>query len=247
MLFMQADPSDPFSAKHFTIQGLFDGAGWLAKALLTAQTSDIASPDVTVELEALIPKELSKNSVKGMSSTFNSYVNTLRFNETYLSDDELQTASSSNASCGLVRNWLIRFNEKAIERLNCILRTVAEAEIIPRTPLCDAQSGAPLAVNFCRGGVRLEIQSANDAVVSLLALPSQVEMQLARPTLTDECVLLLDEPELHLNPVIQATVAEYIAEISRTANAQVILVTHSDHIVHRLRQYSDSAILNIER
>ncbi|MCY6493902.1 hypothetical protein [Leptolyngbya sp. GGD] len=173
---------------------------------------------MTVELEALIPKELSKNSVKGMSSTFNSYVNTLRFNETYLSDDELQTASSSNASCGLVRNWLIRFNEKAIERLNCILRTVAEAEIIPRTPLCDAQSGAPLAVNFCRGGVRLEIQSANDALVSLLALPSQVEMQLARPTLTDECVLLLDEPELHLNPALLHESQKFNARLGRALN-----------------------------
>lgn len=239
--------TNTFSAEHFAVEGLFNGTGWITKALLTAQKVDVAPPHVTVEIESLIVQGSDRKSVQGPSSALISHINQLRFNENYRSDDELHIVSCSGSKSELVRNWLIRFDEQTIGRLNRILRVVAQAEIVSRTPLSDAQAGAPLAVYFCRGGATFEIQFANHALVSLLALFSEVEMQLARPTLTGECVLLLDEPEVHLSPVIQATIADHIAEISRAAGAQVILVTHSDHIVHRFWRYSDSAILNIEQ
>jgi predicted ATP-dependent endonuclease of OLD family len=243
-LFTQTNTS---SASHFAVEGIFDETRWITKALLASQKVDGAPPHVTVELESLIVKDSGRKPVQGSSSTLIGHVSQLSFNENYLSDDELHNVSCSGSQSELVRNWLIRFDEQAIERLNRILREVAQAEIISRTSLSDAQAGTPLAVHFCREGNTFEIQSANHALVSLLALLSEVEMQLARSTVTNECVLLLDEPETHLNPRVQATIAEYIAEISRAASAQVILVTHSDHIVHRLWQHSDSAILNIER
>jgi predicted ATPase len=46
--------------------------------------------------------------------------------------------------------------------------------------------------------------------------------------------ILIEQPELHLNPALQVRLAEFFIAISR-AGRQIVLETHSEHIVNALR------------
>jgi predicted ATPase len=48
-------------------------------------------------------------------------------------------------------------------------------------------------------------------------------------------VLLLEQPELHLHPAVQQRLGDFLLACSRTGR-QVIVETHSDHLVTRLRR-----------
>ncbi len=238
---------DAFLADHLEVQGIFEGPSWISKGRLTSKAAPAGQPDVGVELELRIPRDLLLPVTRGASAALINHVSTLRLDETYLSDDELKVASRPGSHAVVVRNRLIRLDEAVIERLNRTLRKLAKAEIIARTTLAEAQAGAPLTIHFRRGGSTFEIRSANHALVNALTLLSEVETQLRHPTETGERLLLLDEPELHLNPLAQAAMAEHLAEVSLAAGAQIVSTTHSDHIVRRLWSHADSAIITIER
>ena len=47
-------------------------------------------------------------------------------------------------------------------------------------------------------------------------------------------ILLLEQPELHLNPAVQSRLADFLASASRVGK-QIICETHSEHLVNRLR------------
>ena len=48
-------------------------------------------------------------------------------------------------------------------------------------------------------------------------------------------VLLIENPEVHLHPVGQAAMGEFLAEVA-TAGVQVIMETHSDHVLNGIRR-----------
>jgi predicted ATPase len=52
----------------------------------------------------------------------------------------------------------------------------------------------------------------------------------ARPSST----ILIEEPEIHLHPRAQAKLVERLAKISEEYNLQLILTTHSEHVLFRL-------------
>ena len=45
---------------------------------------------------------------------------------------------------------------------------------------------------------------------------------------------MIEEPEIHLHPKAQADLAEVLAEEARAGDKQVIMTTHSEHILNRL-------------
>ena len=46
--------------------------------------------------------------------------------------------------------------------------------------------------------------------------------------------VLIEEPEIHLHPKAQAELAEVLAETAKTDDKQIIMTTHSEHLVERL-------------
>ena len=48
-------------------------------------------------------------------------------------------------------------------------------------------------------------------------------------------LLLIENPEVHLHPVGQASMGEFLAEVA-TAGTQVIMETHSDHVLNGIRR-----------
>ena len=49
--------------------------------------------------------------------------------------------------------------------------------------------------------------------------------------------LLLEQPELHLNPRVQANLGDFFVHITRERHTQLIIETHSQHLLSRLRTH----------
>lgn len=69
-------------------------------------------------------------------------------------------------------------------------------------------------------------------------LPIVVAALFAKP----EGILLIENPEVHLHPFGQATMGEFLAEVA-AAGVQVILETHSDHVLSGVRKAVKRGVL----
>ena len=52
----------------------------------------------------------------------------------------------------------------------------------------------------------------------------------------EKSIILLEQPELHLHPNAQAALADLMLEVAETRNLQLIVESHSEHIVRRLQR-----------
>lgn len=53
-----------------------------------------------------------------------------------------------------------------------------------------------------------------------------------------ERVLIVENPEAHLHPYGQSQIGQFLAELSHKGGVQVIVETHSDHVIDGMRLYS---------
>lgn len=53
-----------------------------------------------------------------------------------------------------------------------------------------------------------------------------------------ERVLIVENPEAHLHPYGQSQIGQFLAELSHKGRVQVIVETHSDHVINGMRLYS---------
>lgn len=60
-----------------------------------------------------------------------------------------------------------------------------------------------------------------------------------------EDVVLIENPEVHLHPAGQAAIGEFLGKVS-SAGVQVILETHSDHVLNGIRRAVKSGLLSSE-
>jgi predicted ATPase len=49
-------------------------------------------------------------------------------------------------------------------------------------------------------------------------------------------ILLLEQPEIHLHPAVQAGLADVFAEVVKERRVQIILESHSEHLLRRLQR-----------
>ncbi len=61
-----------------------------------------------------------------------------------------------------------------------------------------------------------------------------------------EDILLIENPEVHLHPAGQALMGQFLAEVA-SAGVQVILETHSDHILNGIRRFVKSGKISPEQ
>ena len=94
-----------------------------------------------------------------------------------------------------------------------------------KTELIPSQKIRPVAIS-ARGNVNLAAEGfGTNALVGLL-------LQLARAEAG--ATLLIEEPEIHLHPKAQAELAEVLSEEAEAHGKQMIMATHSEHILSRL-------------
>ena len=60
-----------------------------------------------------------------------------------------------------------------------------------------------------------------------------------------EDILLIENPEVHLHPAGQALMGQFLAEVS-SAGVQVIVETHSDHVLNGIRRFVKSGRIQPE-
>jgi predicted ATPase len=49
-------------------------------------------------------------------------------------------------------------------------------------------------------------------------------------------ILILEQPEIHLHPAVQATLADVLIDVAQTRHIQIILESHSEHLLRRLQR-----------
>lgn len=234
------------SASQLAVMGSYDNEGWVQKASITATDLGLSeAPQVELDTQFL-PTGVTTAGLDA-SCLLLEHMSTFSPNETYLSNQDFEKVAQSGSTLNCIRNTLIRLDEKSIERLNLTLKSLAGAQISSYTTHLEAEQGAPLAVHFQSNGSTFEIGLANHGLVSALALLANIEAGLSRFTATGSRLLLLDEPEVHLHPHAQAAFVKHLVDVARAAKAQIVFVTHSDHIVRQLLPRSDCAIFNIEK
>jgi len=49
-------------------------------------------------------------------------------------------------------------------------------------------------------------------------------------------IIILEQPEIHLHPVVQAGLADVLIDATKTRNVQIIVESHSEHLLRRLQR-----------
>ncbi|WP_375446060.1 DUF3696 domain-containing protein [uncultured Fibrella sp.] len=98
-----------------------------------------------------------------------------------------------------------------------------------------------ISANRMRGGrFELRIKTKNNSKDASLAdigfgVSQFLPIIVADLQLSDESLLAVSQPELHLHPKIQAAFANYLAKQINTTNKQYIIETHSEYLLNRIR------------
>lgn len=140
-------------------------------------------------------------------------------------NDELDTNESVAELLKQVAAHLSRAMPRQVQREEFAIRSVADPEK-------DMLGNVSLFLN--RDEQQVSLQEQSDGVRQLMAMTL---FDLAEGTAN---VIAIDEPELHLHPTSQRTVADLLSG----AGNQKIIATHSPYIVHR---FEPSEVVAIDR
>jgi len=69
---------------------------------------------------------------------------------------------------------------------------------------------------------------------------------IAALSVAKEDILLIENPEVHLHPAGQALMGQFLAEVA-SAGVQVIVETHSDHVLNGIRRFTKSGRIQPEQ
>ena len=103
--------------------------------------------------------------------------------------------------------------------LNRVTGTGFRTDILPHQTASFKSRTASGAVNMVVEGF-----GANSLLLLLLQLV----------TVSTFATVLVEEPEIHLHPKAQADLAEVMADTAKAEDKQIIMTTHSEHLVERL-------------
>ncbi|MEZ4437180.1 MAG: ATP-binding protein [bacterium] len=141
----------------------------------------------------------------------------------------------------VVRNLIAGLDADRFRFLNVFLEDAIGARLSYRTSGDDLQTESPLRVTFRDSNGELELSAAGAGLINLVALYAALARwrhEAARRAV----IFLLDEPEAHLAPRLQAQSAARLGRlVVDEFGAQLIMATHSVDILNRLSQ--DGALL----
>lgn len=220
-----------------------DLSEWYARRVsLSAESAETGALERRLRVFSTLAPTIPAVSARAtsISSALLGPTSTVLEEELALSDRELADALQRGRRADVLRNRLVRLGSDSLERVNRELRDLAGAEILTPSPIDGVGAAEPLRVQFRRERATHELASANHAMISLLSLLVDVEQCLAGE---GPKILMLDEPELHLQPRLQGEVAVRLVRRARERGAQLVFATHSPDIGKRLLPRSDAMVL----
>src|SRR5204863_464816 len=137
----------------------------------------------------------------------------------------LTQAESAEQRAQIVANVLAQqpdLGDVVVERMNEVLE--GENLRLARTRMHGGRVGAEIVRNG------RSVNLVNEAFGVNQLLPLFLTLLKAEPGST----IGIEEPEIHLHPRAQAALARSLAGIARSDNKQLILTTHSEHVLMAL-------------
>jgi predicted ATPase len=113
------------------------------------------------------------------------------------------------------------------------------AEWLKTMGLVDSFTLQPLAANRKEYEIRVK-RSPSSAEVALTDVGFGVSQVLPVLVLCyfvpEHSTLLLEQPEIHLHPSVQADLADVFIDVVTNRNVQIVLESHSEHLLRRLQR-----------
>lgn len=146
----------------------------------------------------------------------------------------------------VVRNLVAGLDTDQLTRLNAFLDETIGARLVYRTTGDALQSESPLRVTFRDSNGDIEVSAAGAGLVNLVALYASLS-RWRLETVRRRVLFLLDEPEAHLHPRLQAESTDRLGRlVTQEFGAQLLLATHSVDILNRLSA-SGALLLRCDR
>ncbi|MCB9744301.1 MAG: AAA family ATPase [Alphaproteobacteria bacterium] len=134
----------------------------------------------------------------------------------------------------VVRNLVSRLTRQQFEELNAFLSETLGVTLTYRTEGDAVEDEYPMKLRFRDTNGELEVSSAGAGLINLIALYASLS-RWERESANRSVLFLLDEPEAHLHPQLQADSTERLAAlVTRQFSAQLVLATHSIDIINRV-------------
>ena len=114
---------------------------------------------------------------------------------------------------------------------NKILEWLVKLEIIDSyrlEPNLEQKGRYELYVTKHKGGPEVRLTDVGFAVAQVL--PVLIMCYFA----PEGSILILEQPEAHLHPKVQSELADVLIDVVKYRNVQIILESHSEHLLHRL-------------
>ena len=136
----------------------------------------------------------------------------------------------------VVRNLVTSLTSEQYEQLSGFLDAVVGARLKERTSGDALQTDPTLRVMFSDSNGPIELSAAGAGLINLVALYAALA-RWGGEARRRAVLFLIDEPEAHLSPMVQADSASRIARlVTPEFGAQLVLATHSVDILNRLHR-----------
>lgn len=125
----------------------------------------------------------------------------------------------------MYRSSLLHLNEtdkKALKSINLVLKKHLDVEIT--SIKFDPEKDVYVDIEYLQNGVNLDLANAGSGMLQVIQL--LVYIYLHKPTL-----LLIDEPDAHLHPELQAKLGPVLKTVTVTMHAQLFVATHSPDVI----------------
>jgi hypothetical protein len=154
---------------------------------------------------------------------------------------------SSGDQSHVVRNLVVDLDASQFDGLNKFLMELVGTRINMRTTQDGTQSEWPLRVEFQDSNGSIELSSAGAGLVNLIALYASL-IRWRLESKKRDVVFLLDEPEAHLYPRLQASTALALSKlICDEFGSQLFMATHSVDIINAMGNREATNLIRTDR
>jgi predicted ATPase len=115
-------------------------------------------------------------------------------------------------------------------KVNEWLRRLGMAVVIKLVPL--ASRGRYYELRLRTAGTDVDVLATDVGFGFSQILPLVVQSYLA----PENSIIILEQPEIHLHPAVQADLADLLLEVAKERKIQFIVESHSEHFLRRLQQ-----------